>query len=252
MRFRRLARTSALPALLLLLLVLLSVDTANAQETGIITHVPDSIGARPGDTIRIPVGIFNFAGAIAGFTVEYVLGRPGLAVLDDAQLFDTSGAFSSGWEQVGAFKPSATDVRISGIADMNLDHSPVPFTALAGTAISAVVHIPCNPDTISGTTVSIVPSGPQQFSDPQGQLYSPVTAYGGEIYVKSIVRGDLDYSRERDVVDVVAEINCAFRGNCPNCAGIVADLDCDGDNDIVDVILLIGVAFRSETLAPCP
>ena len=252
MQFRRLVRTNAPAALLLLLLVLLSMDAACAQETGIITRLPDSIGSHPGDTIRIPVAIFNFAGAIAGYTVEYVLGRPGLAVLDDAQLFDTSGSFSSGWEQVGAFRPSSTDVRISGIADMNLDHSPVPFTAFAGTVVFAVVHIPCNPDTISGTTVSIMPSGSQQFSDPQGQLHAPVAAYGGQIYVQSIVRGDLDYSGARDVVDVVAEINCAFRGNCPNCAGLIADLDCDGDNDIVDVVLLIGAAFRGESLVPCP
>jgi hypothetical protein len=237
--------------MLLLLVVLLLARSVAAQDTGIITRLPEDVGAHPGDTLRLPVSIMNFAGAIAGWTVEYVLSRPGLAVLDNTQLYDTSGSFSSGWEHVGASMPSSTDVRITGIADLTLDHTPPPFSSTTGTVVSVVVHIPCDADTISGTNVTMSPNGQQQFSSPQGQLLSPVAAYGGTIHVRSIARGDIDYSGALDVVDVIAEVNCAFRGNCPNCAGVLADVDCDGDNDIVDVVLLIGAAFRGQPLTPC-
>lgn len=251
-------RSAQLPCLIVVACVAILIITISpgeslpAQQSGIVTRIPDSIPAHLGDTLRVPVSIFNFAGAIAGFGVEYLLDRPGLAVLDDATLFDTSGAFTSGWEHLSAFKPSATDVRITGIADVNFDHTPSPYTGLSGTIVSIVLRIPCDADTLSGTSVFLAPNGAQDFSDPQGTLMSPVSAYGGRVYVSSPARGDFNYSGTHDVADVVSEINCAFRGNCPNCASLIADLDCDGDSDIIDVVLLIGVAFRGETLTTCP
>lgn len=225
---------------------------ALAQDTTIYIDLADVV-ANPGDTVEMPIWIANYTYPIAGYSLLFSLDRPGLLSFDSVAVADSAGTLSTGWEYFIGATISEQSARVTAVADMNVNGFPLPIPplTLGATLVLLQARVYCDPDTFSGTTVRVVPTGLAEFSDPDGNLILPVSASGATVTIVTPELGDIDGSGKFDIVDVVAMVNCAFRNACPPCEGRLADVNCDGIRDILDVVTLIGHVFRGQPKPAC-
>jgi hypothetical protein len=244
---------------LLLLAVIIPAKSVSAQDTTIFLTLPDT-AVYPGDSILCPINLTNMRDSIEAYSLNFTFSRPGLVEFlaegiapDTSVAFITEGTLTQEWDvTVGEFLgPVGANIR--GISDLNLDHLPtgIPPLTLGEDLVIIVAHAICDPDTISGHNVTIIPAGLYQFSTPLGALILPVSATGAGITILPTAPGDLDHSGIYNVLDVVRIVNCAFRGSCPGCTNDLADLDCNGVVNVLDVVGLVNHVFRGGALPGC-
>ena len=251
MRRRAILCIAALTAL-----ACVSASPVWGQDTAIVVTVgSDCLWSC--DSTRVPVYVLNSGRTIEGYRLRFTLSRPGLVYYDPAHLASCAGAAAASWELCSGSLPygDSSSVQALGIADLPGVPGSPPGLAPSATRYLLVylgLRALCDPDTISGTQVAIVPTLTHEFTDKQGALIAPVAARGDTITLISSALGDLDGSGYFDLVDVVKAVNCAFRNDCPGCKPRIADVNCDGTVTVQDVVLLIGHVFRGASAPACP
>jgi len=268
-------------SLISILAVALTPQVSRAQDTTIFVSIRDTF-AYPGQEIHLPVMITNLRDSIDGYQIQYQADRPNMIFFSDTVAVesliicanppactvmdtiidtvsqtpvDAQGALISTWEWVsGRNLGMPTLVRVTAIADMTGDNKPhgIPPSTMDATLVSLVALVCCPPDLFGGGLVQLLPTTLSfDFSDPRGQLITPVSKRGATIRILAPVPGDLDYSGSADVMDVIGMIECAFQNKCPACTAIRTDFNCDQVPDVMDVIFLIEYVFQGGPAPGC-
>ena len=259
----------------------LAPQSSRAQDTTIFVSIRDTF-AYPGQEIHLPVMITNLRDSIDGYQIQYQADRPSMiffsgtivveslivcanpptctvmdTIIDTVSQtpVDVQSTLMSTWEWVeGRNLGTPTLVRVSAIADMTGDNNPhgIPPLTMDATLVRLVFFVYCPPDPFGGGIVQLFPTALNfDFSDPWGQLITPVSKRGATITILAPVPGDLDYSGSADVMDIIQMIGCAFENKCPACTAIKTDFTCDQQPDVMDVIALIEYVFLGGTLPGC-
>ena len=233
--------------------VALACPSAMGADTLIVVDLVNQ-NPRVGDTVFIPVMLTAEGDSIAGFSMPFLLSRPGLLEFHDDWVVRSAGTLTANWDVADGSTFGMTSATIAALADGNpVDGTPLPLAPgiVNQRLIDLVAFVPCVHDPFGEYNVIVQFNGPANFTDPHGQLMTPVAAHSATISVQPPHLGDIDYSGLPDLADVVWSVNCAFRGNCPGCGKMLADLDCSGEVDVVDVILQINHVFRGGAAPTC-
>ncbi|MBI3871884.1 MAG: hypothetical protein HY304_02270 [candidate division Zixibacteria bacterium] len=249
---------------------------ASPNDTLLTIDVADTIGTA-GTTVPVSIFLQNLTDSIAGFQISITLSRPDLMVFDTTvettvtclnpptcTQLDTNietvvpstvqGTLIQNWDLAKAHTEGGTNIRLTGIADIDFNHYPQPILPFTnGVLMKVIAHVACDiPDTLSDRTVllQVNPAG-TIFTDPKGDTISAVRMVNGSVTVAFSVKGDLDHNQTFNVLDVVKEIGVAFRGAASPCPPGVDDLDCNGFVDILDVVKLISFVFRGGPQPIC-
>jgi hypothetical protein len=255
---------------------------AHGQDTAVFIDLGDAV-AYPGDTIRIPITLALDSDSLEAYSIAVASSRPDLIVFVDSLIVDTvitcadppgctdfdtaydtvyhNPAFRTGntlteeWDVTIGAVLSPNSLKLVAFSNLGADHLPtgIPPPVEGEKLVYMFVHAICDPDTVSGftVTISVLPTG-TFFSDPFGQLILPSAASGGVITILSTTLGDLDHSGEFNVFDVVHAVNCAFKGDCPACTSDLADVDCNGAVNVFDLVELVDHVFRDGPEPACP
>jgi hypothetical protein len=278
--------------------------TSLVHDTLALIDVGDTLGS-PGTAVPVSVYLNNFADSIQGFTISVTLSQLGLMAFEADTVLDTcypcldelceqldtvlctvhvvpstvQNTLIQNWDFATARTTGGTNVRITGLADVDYNHSPLPILPFTnGVLIKVVAQIACNiQDDVIDRTVLLNVNAPQTYiantkgvtapstiitdqdTTIQGtdttiwlSIYKPaIKITNGSITVAFTTKGDLNKDGAFDVLDVVIMVNTAFRGGEEPCPPGIADLNCDGAIDILDVVLLVNHTFRGGPQPIC-
>ncbi|MEW5702349.1 MAG: hypothetical protein AB1792_08990 [Candidatus Zixiibacteriota bacterium] len=251
-----------------------------SSDTLIIIDFADTVGS-PGASVPVSVFLQNRTDSIQGFQISVTLSRPDLMAFIADTVIDTciicldsactaldtiypcttvvvpssvQGSIIEDWDYAEARTAGGTNLRLTGLADYDRNHSPLPILPWTnGVLIKVVAQVNCDiPDTVLDRTVVLdVNEIGTYFVDPKGDTISVVQLINGSITVPFTTLGDLDYNGIFNLLDVVKLVNIAFRGYPPACPPGVDDLNCDGYVTLQDVVLLVGHVFRGQPRPTC-
>lgn len=242
-------------AFLIPIVLLTLPPVATAGDTLIYIGLSDH-SPRIGDTIEITASILMPEDTLAGFTMSFYFTRPGLLAFRDELTPKTAGTLIEGWESIRWRTFGEINALLRATADEPpLDGEPPqpgPITSPT-ILVRLVAAVPCFRDQFADYEGFLIPQPPQTFfTDPAGPVIAPFSIQSASINVQRPLSGDVDRSGVLDIVDVVATINCAFRGTCKVCGEILADVDCSGTVDMLDIARQVDVVFRATPSHTCP
>jgi len=221
-----------------------------AADTVIIVDIADTIGS-PGTGVPVSIYLQNLRDSIAGFMMSITLSRPDLMAFVADTTIDTcyncidsacthidtvqctivivpsttTGTLVHNWDYVAARTEGGTNLRLTGLADIDRNRSPLPILPYTnGVLIKVIAQVFCDiPDTLSSRTVVLQPNIVGTFfTDPKGDTISVAKLISGSITVPYTMKGDMNH-----------------------------DLNCDGYTTLQDVVLLINTAFRNGPQPGC-
>jgi hypothetical protein len=250
-----------------------------AQSPQIYLDVEEEI-ARPGNLIPVSVYMQNLGDSIRAFQIGLTLDRPDIMefIADTVEqtCYECSdsactsvvafpctvavvpataeGTLSETWEYVEARTTGTHDLRITGIADIDLDESPGPITPFTnGILIKVIGKVFCDiPDTLTNRTVIANFSAINTFfSNSQGDLIEPLDFTEGSVSISWTDRGDMDGNDFIDALDLGVMIDQLFANGPTPCPEYVTDMNCDDSPDVLDLGWLIDYIFANGPPSPC-
>jgi hypothetical protein len=250
-----------------------------AQSPLIYLDVEEEI-ARPGNLIEVKIYMQNLGDSIRAFQIGLTLDRPDIMEFNADTAIQTcyecsdsactsvvaypctvevvpataEGTLADTWEYVEARTTGSHDLRITGIADIDLDESPGPITPFTnGILIKVIGEVNCEiADTLTNRTViaNISPIN-TFFSNSSGELINPLDFTEGSVTISWTNRGDMDGNGFYDPLDLGVMIDLLFDNGDGPCPAYVADLNCDGFPDPLDLGWLIDLLFAQGPPSPC-
>jgi len=255
------------------------IQTVQAQAPQIYLDVEEDI-ARAGTLVPVSIYIENLGDSIRAFQLGLTLDRPDIMSFNSYTSIQTcyecgdvacttvtaypctvevvpvtaSGTLVQNWEFVQANTFGSFDIRLTGIADTDLDALPgpiVPFTN--GILIKVIAEVFCDiPDTLTDRTVTATISPVNTyFSNASGDLIEPLDLTSGSVEIVFTQNGDLDGDGFHTALDLGIMIDVLFAGAPPPCPESLADMNCDGFPDALDLGWLIDFLFAGGPPSPC-
>jgi len=259
--------------------VCLKTQLVCAQSPQIYLDVQEDV-ARPGNLVPVSIYIENLGDSIRAFQIGLTLNRPDIMSFQaytsiqtciecgdlacttvvaypctvDVVPVTASGTLAQNWEFIQANTFGSYDLRITGIADSDLDGLPgpiVPFTN--GILIKVIAKVFCDiPDTLTDRTVTATISPVNTyFSNAAGDLITPLDLAPGAITIVYTQNGDMDGDGFHTALDLGHLIDYVFAGGAAPCPPYVADMNCDGFPDALDLGWLIDLLFAGGPPSPC-
>ena len=250
-----------------------------AQAPQIYLDVEEEI-ARPGNLVPVSIFIENLGDSIRAFQIGLTLDRPDIMSFQSYTSIQTcyecgdlacttvtafpctvevvpvtsSGTLVQNWEFIQANTFGSFDIRLTGIADTDLDALPgpiVPFTN--GILIKVIAKVFCDiPDTLTDRTViATISPVSTYFSNASGDLIEPLDLTTGAVAIWYTQNGDLDGDGFHTALDLGVMIDLLFAGGPYPCPAYVADMNCDTFPDVLDLNWLIDLLFAGGIPSPC-
>ena len=259
--------------------VCLTTESVHAQAPQIYLDVEEEI-ARPGNLVPVSIFIENLGDSIRAFQLGLTLDRPDIMSFQTYTSIQTcyecgdmactsvvaypctvevvpvtaSGTLVQNWEFIQANTFGSFDIRLTGIADTDLDALPgpiVPFTS--GILIKVIAEVFCDiADTLTDrTVVATISPVNTYFSNAQGTLIQPLDLTPGAVTITFTQNGDMDGDGFHTALDLGVMIDLLFAGGDYPCPIYVADMNCDGFPDVLDMGWLIDLLFAAGPPSPC-
>ncbi len=269
--------TLSLPCIFIIIIVLLTNPTANAQSVEVVLNVMDTSLSPGENNAFINVYLTNYYDTIAGFQFQLKINRPDLVSFNyENEGFDTTNTLISGFEYVQAIDTSGTGNNLWFRCIANAD----PFDGIFTTGIppqqgGLVVRLPVSTtpfaDTLSSLTCDLDITFPYDFSDPWGNslgvitdtlldtIYYQCTSWLEDSCLEWVmVDGDTTnydsvyiyeyYSGYLDTT-VIVPSHGSITLNAPY---IKCDNDGDGQINVSDAVCFVNYIFKSWDQDLCP
>jgi hypothetical protein len=257
----------------------LKTQNGYAQAPQIYLDVEEEI-ARPGNLVPVSIFIVNLGDSIRAFQIGLTLDRPDIMAFNTYTSIQTcyecgnqactsvvafpctvdvvpvtaSGTLAQNWEFVQAITFGSFDIRLTGIADTDLDSLPGPIVPfMNGILIKVIAEVFCDiPDTLTDrTVVATISPVNTYFSNASGNPIEPLDLTSGAVTISFTQNGDMDGDGFHTALDLGFMIDLLFAGGAYPCPEYVADMNCDTFPDVLDLGWLINLLFANGIPSPC-
>jgi uncharacterized repeat protein (TIGR02543 family) len=206
-----------------------------------LTFAADSVSARPGTSILVPIRITDNSG-LAGAEITITLGA-GLEWDYNPSIYDNRPAFSATWPYI-----AGGSVRLTGrpsmmglsanFAFLNFDGEQMESFDCTGDGILLTLKLKVSESVAVGDVLTVGVTVRACGSTAKAYTTDEYTAVNGTIVIINVLYGDVDGNGTVDVNDVLALIRW-YNDRSVEINMANADLDASGTVDVNDVLLLI-------------